>query len=350
VTSHAQPRAIAILIVLVMSTACGVRAAPLGDDPHPALPAPLERPRVKLGAAVQQALLAAGSEPGYASTFAGEFDSLTPELELKLDHLMPRPGEYDWSAADGLLAFADRHGKDMRGHALVWHRALPPWALARPWSRDELLALLKSHISATVGRYRGRIPEWDVVNEALNDDGSWRPGFWYDAIGPDYVEAAFRFAREADPGARLYYNDYGAERVNAKSDAILALATRLKKAGLLDGVGFQAHFTGSAYATREDLSANLARFAAAGLDLGISELDVAMSGTPGSTAEKLRREAEIYAGVAAACQAQPACKRLTVWGITDRHSWLAPADLPLLFDDAYAAKPAHAAVRAAMAR
>lgn len=335
-----------LLLACALGAACGARASP---GPAPAAVAPPGTTRQpKLGAAVQRAHLVDGGDPGYATTFASAFDSLTPELELKLDHLLPAPGAYDWAAADDLLAYAEAHGKEMRGHALVWHRALPPWMLSRTWAREDLLAFLRAHVAAAVGRYRGRIVEWDVVNEAFEDDGSWRRSLWYDVLGPGYVEAAFRFARDADPGAKLYYNDYGAEWANAKSDAILALAARLRQAGLLDGVGFQAHFNSGWYASGPDLAANLGRFAAAGVEVGITELDVAMSSLPGTAEERLRQEARIYAGVAAACQAQPACKRLTVWGVTDRYTWLAPADVPLLFDAAYAPKPAYAAVRAAI--
>jgi endo-1,4-beta-xylanase len=238
----------------------------------------------------------------------------------------------------------------MRGHTLVWYRALPDWMLARSWTREELLDFLRGYVHDVVGRYRGRIVEWDVVNEAFNDDGTWRRSLWYDVIGPEYVEAAFRFAREADPSVPLYYNDYGAEWVNAKSDAILALATRLRQQGLIDGVGFQAHFNAGWYASEADLSANLARFAAAGLDVGITELDVSMASSGGTAEDKLRLEASIYAGVAAACRAQPACRRLTVWGVTDKYGWLGPEAMPLPFDASYAPKPAMAALRAAAAR
>jgi GH35 family endo-1,4-beta-xylanase len=343
----------ALFLTLAIGSACSAQASPNSSPSAgaqaPAVAQPTSGGRqLKLGAAVQRARLVDPADPAYATTFAGAFDSLTPELELKLDHLLPKPGAYDWTAADDLLAYAEAHGKEMRGHALVWHRALPPWMTSRTWTPDELLAFLEAHVAATMGRYKGRIAEWDVVNEAFNDDGSWRSSLWYDVLGPGYVEAAFRFAREADPSAKLYYNDYGAEWANAKSDAILALATRLKQAGLLDGVGFQAHFNAGWYASETDLAANMARFAAAGLEIGITELDVAMSSETGTAEERLRDEARIYGGVAAACRAQPACKRLTVWGVTDRYTWLAPADVPLLFDAGYAPKPAYAAVRAAL--
>lgn len=345
-------------LVRVLSTlllACSLLAAcgPAGPETPAAatLPeAPTEKKAMKLGAAVNHFHLWDAGDRAYERTFLGEFDSLTPEYELKVDQLLPRPDAWDWSVADALVDYAASHGKELRGHALVWHRALPEWMLARSWTRDELLAFMRSYITAVVGRYRGRIAEWDVVNEAFEDDGSFRRSLWYDVIGPDYVEAAFRFAREADPTVPLYYNDYGAEWVNAKSDAILALGARLREKGFLDGVGFQAHFSASWYATEKDLSTNLARFAAAGLDVGVTELDVSMASAPGTAEDRLRAEADIYRGVAAACRAQPACRRLTVWGVTDRYGWLGADAMPLLFDPAYAPKPAYAAVRAILPR
>jgi GH35 family endo-1,4-beta-xylanase len=305
---------------------------------------------VKLGAAVNQGHLFDAQDPAYGKTFLREFDSLTPEYEMKLDRLLPAEGGYDFSDADRLVGYAEASGKEVRGHALIWHRALPPWMLQRAWTRDELLAFMRSHVEQVMGRYRGRIAEWDVVNEALNDDGTFRSSLWRDVIGPDYVEAAFRFARAADPAARLYYNDYGAEWVNAKSGAALALASRLKGLGLVDGVGFQAHVTARWYPAEDELDANLARFAAAGLDVGITELDVAMSAAAGTADERSRLESEIYGGFARACRRQPACKRFTTWGITDRYTWLSSADVPLLFDAGYAPKPAHAAVQVGLGR
>ncbi len=308
------------------------------------------RARVKLGAAVNHGYLFDAGDPTYAATFVQEFDSLTPEYELKLDQLLPREGAYDFAVADRLVDYAEKTGKEMRGHTLVWHEALPPWILARSWTREELLALLEQHVTTVVGRYRGRLAEWDVVNEALADDGTWRHSIWYDVIGPDYIEAAFRFARAADPGARLYYNDYGAEWMNAKSDEILALAKRLRALGLVDGVGFQSHFSAGWHPSEAELAANLARFSAAGLEVAVTELDVKMDSPSATLDEKLRSEADIYGAVARACQAEPACKRVTTWGITDRYSWMPATSAPLLFDADYARKPAYAAVRSALPR
>jgi GH35 family endo-1,4-beta-xylanase len=342
-------RPLLLLLLACALAGCDVRASDAPVRP-PARGANVGIGAMKLGAAVNHAHLWDAAEPAYEGTFAREFDSLTPEYELKVDQLLPQPSAWDFGVADRLLAYAESHGKELRGHTLVWHRALPAWMLERSWTREELLAFLHGYVSTVVGRYRGRIAEWDVANEVFDDDGTWRSSLWYDVIGPDYVEAAFRFAREADPSARLWYNDYGAERVNPKSDAILALAARLRAAGLADGVGFQAHFSAGSYTTEGELSANLARFADAGLEVGITELDVSMASAPGTLEDRLRLQAGIYAGVASACRAQPACRRVTVWGVTDKYGWLGGEALPLPFDASYAPKPAWSALRAAAPR
>ena len=337
-----------MLLTLACGAGPGASASPAAQV---ATVAAASREPVKLGAAVQHGPLFDAGDQGYARTVSRDYDSITPEYELKLDQVLPiDANRYDFSAADALLAFAESHGKQMRGHTLVWHRALPAWMTSRAWTRDELLAFLQSYISAVVGHYRGRIAEWDVVNEAFNDDGTYRSCLWYDVIGPDYVDAAFRFARAADPAARLYYNDYGGEWVNAKSDAALALATRLRSLGTIDGVGFQAHFTAKWYPSEAEFGANLARFAIAGLEVGVTEMDVAMGVATGALADKLGQEAAIYGGIARACQAEPACRRFTTWGVTDRHTWLSAADVPLLFDAQYAPKPARSAVLEALSR
>ncbi len=317
------------------------------------------RTPVKLGAAVNHYHLFDAHEPAYAATVEREFDSITAEYEMKMDQVVPNdPNTYDFSLGDQLLAYANAHGKELRGHALIWHRALPSWLTSRSWTRDELLAFLRTYVANVVGHYGDGVPEWDVVNEAFNDDGTYRSSIWHDVIDDpasgghdgDYVVAAFQAARAANSKARLYYNDYGIEWANAKSDAALNLVNQLKQAGFIDGVGFQSHFTASWYPSQDQFGANIARFAAAGVDVGVTEMDVAMGGAQGSPTQKMNQEAAIYGGIAQACQAQPACKRFTVWGVTDKYTWLSGSDIPLLFDTQYAAKPAYAAVRAALPR
>lgn len=309
------------------------------------------RALVRLGSAVWWSRI--GEDDRYEKTFLREFDSLTPENEMKMMFLQPRRGQFDFSVADRITAFAYSRGKDVRGHTLVYHSQLPRWLTKPliPWTRRDLLAVMEDHIKTVVGRYRGRIAEWDVVNEAFAEDGSYRGSLWDDVVGPDYIERAFRWAREADPHARLYYNDIAADYRNAKSDAIYRMAADFKRRGVpLDGVGLQMHVQTIAHPTQRDLASNMARFASLGLEVGITEMDVATSASPGTVGQKLRRQARVYRAAAQACQEQPACKGFTTWGFTDRSTWLGSEERPLIFDTSYRRKPAYYALMEALGR
>src|SRR3954449_2849797 len=285
-------------------------------------------------------------DAAYRSAFLTRFGSMTPETEMKMDAVQPQQGVFAFAAADQMVSLAAKNGKQLRGHTLVWGSALPGWLTSRSWTRDELLAILRNHVQTVVAHFRGRVKAWDVVNEAWNFDGSWRQNFWYQGIGPEYVEDAFRWAHEADPDAKLFYNDYSAERVNTKSDAIYAMVADFKSRGVpVDGVGFQAHAWKDWLASATSLRSNLERFAALGLDLEFTEMDIKSSELTGLTSDdRLRQAAEIYRRYAAACQEVPACKGLTVWGVGDAASWLGPAESPVLLDGSYAPKPAWTAV------
>ncbi|HEX4735074.1 MAG TPA: endo-1,4-beta-xylanase [Thermoleophilaceae bacterium] len=303
----------------------------------------ISRP-LPLGSAVTSTGL--NGDATYRSAFLTRFGSMTPETEMKMDALQPTQGQFNFSAADQMVSFAETNGKQLRGHTLVWGNSLPGWLTSRTWTRDELLAILRNHVQTVVAHFRGRVKAWDVVNEAWNWDGTWRQNFWYQGIGPEYVEDAFRWAREADPDAKLFYNDYSAERVNTKSDAIYAMLADFKTRGVpVDAIGFQAHAWKDWVASANSLRSNLRRFAALGLDIEFTEMDLKSSELTGLTSDdRLRQAAEIYRRYAAACQEVPACKGLTVWGVGDAASWLGPAEAPVLLDGAYAPKPAWSAV------
>lgn len=264
--------------------------------------------------------------------------------------LRPAPDRYDFRDTDRLVAFAEQYDVAVHGHSLVWHRQLPDWLEEREWTRDELLPLLRDHVRTVVGRYRGRVASWDVVNEPLAEDGSGlRDNVWLRVIGPEYIELALAWAHEADPDARLYLNEYGAELPGVKADSYHALAAGLLERGApLDVVGFEAHLL--QHAVPDDLDVQfgrtLRRFAELGLATDVSELDVVQSSVPGGRGRF--HQADVYRAVASACRDADRCGRLTTWGFSDRHSWLrgtgrTPAPLPL--DCAYQPKPAHDAVR-----
>jgi len=305
----------------------------------------------RVGAAVATRPLA--QDPVYREVLAREFSLVTTENALKHRYLCPARGEYRFADADAIVSFARAHGMGVRGHTLCWHGSTPPWVLAL--TRPEQVRTLREHIQAVVSRYRGRVGYWDVVNEAVAAEGrGLRDTSWLQALGPQYLAKAFRWAHEADPEARLFYNDYAAEGLNAKSAFIFRLLRELLDQGVpVHGVGLQMHVGLVAYPPRKELAANINRLASLGLEVHITEMDVKIQDGAGPLPARLDQQAEVYRVVTEACLAASGCTALVTWGVSDRYSWI-PAhtgrpDAPLLFDAAGAPKPAYAAVRAALA-
>ncbi|MGQ3553746.1 endo-1,4-beta-xylanase [Streptomyces rochei] len=277
-------------------------------------------------------------EADYAATLDREFNSATPENEMKWDATEPSRGTFTFSAADRVVDHARAQGMDVRGHTLVWHSQLPSWVGAL--GAADLRGAMNDHINQVMGRYKGQIHSWDVVNEAFQDGGSGarRSSPFQDKLGDGYIEEAFRTARAADPAAKLCYNDYNTDGVNAKSTAVYTMVKDFKARGVpIDCVGFQGHFNSNS-PVPADLRANLQRFADLGVDVQITELDIEGSGTA---------QADAYARVVDACLAVDRCTGITVWGVTDKYSWRS-GGTPLLFDGNYDAKPAYDAVLAAL--
>lgn len=312
---------------------------------------PLRR-QVRLGAATNQGHLFDAGEPKYQQTFLAYFDSMTPEFELKIAQLQPTRGQFEFTSADRLMDFAEANGKQLRGHTLIWGNSLPSWLTGRSWTREELIEVLETYVSTVVGHFRGRIPEWDVVNEAIDDNGALRSNLWMDTIGPEYVALAFQAAHRADPSAKLFYNDFSAERPNAKSAAIYNMAVALKEQGVpIDGIGMQAHVSPNYYPTQAALESVISRLEGAGLESELTEVTVNMANVSGLTdEEKLALQTEIYQGMVAACQAHLGCTRVTTWGVTDKYTSMGSASVPLLFDTQYEPKPALGVVRSVLGR
>jgi endo-1,4-beta-xylanase len=303
---------------------------------------------IVLGTAVDDAPLR--NESGYRKTLARQFAALTPENAMKWDALENERGSLRWAAADRAVAFAADHDMTVRGHTLVWHAQLPAWIADGKLGADELRAVMRDHIAAVMGRYKGRVRTWDVVNEVVGDDGALRKSVWLDTLGPAFIAEAFAAARRADPKARLAMNEIGAEGVGPKSDTLYRLAKGLKARGLLDEVGFQSHFTLDG--VPPTMPENLRRFAALGLDVAITEADVRVR--DGGTPEQLEVQGQVYAKLVDTCRAVARCKALTVWGFTDRHSWI-PESSPgygsaTLLDEDLKAKPAYRAFARALRR
>jgi len=336
------------------------------------------RDAFKVGVAVNAAT-ATGRDTATRALVVREFDSITPDNMLKAAIVNPRPGVFDFAAADSFVALGERHGMFIVGHTLVWHNQTPPWfftdSAGRPNTPSQQAERLRSHIEAVAGRYRGRIHAWDVVNEVVGDDGGYRPTTWVKGIGdPDsLVTLAFRYASQYAPGTELYYNDFNAWRP-AKRDGIVRLVRMLKRKGIrIDGVGMQGHW-GLDYPESRYIEAAIDSFAATGVKVMITELDVTVlpwptpqqtadpsvrvasnpklnpypDGLPDSVQQQLaKRYGDLFHTYASHCGV---VTRVTLWGVSDKGSWRngwpipGRTDYPLLFDRNDEPKPAFNAV------
>ncbi len=274
------------------------------------------------------------NEPLYSQTLADQFNMVTPETSMKFDKTEPEPGVFTFGDGDAIVAFARAHNIQVRGHNLVWYRALPAWITNGTFTRDQLMTILRDHIMTEVSHYRGAVNIWDVVNEAIDDQGNLRDNIWLRVIGPDYIDLAFQWAHEADPQALLFYNDYGGEGLGHKSDAIYALLKAMITRGVpVQGVGLQMHVSLDRYPDAQDLLANMKRLAALGLQVQITEMDVEIQGDPRPMQARLQAEASIYQEVLSTCLAFKPCTAFVMWGFTDAYSWIPGAtghpDAPL---------------------
>ncbi len=277
-------------------------------------------------------------EAAYVNTLNTEFNSVTPENEMKWDALEPSQNSFSFGNADRIVNHAQSRGMAVRGHTLVWHQQLPGWVSGLPAA--QLRTAMNNHITTVMRHYQGDIHSWDVVNEAFQDGGSGarRSSPFQDKLGDGFIEEAFRTARAADPNAKLCYNDYNTDGQNAKSNAVYAMVSDFKARGVpIDCVGFQSHFNPQS-PVPSDYRANLQRFANLGVDVQITELDIEGSGTA---------QANNYRTVTEACLGVTRCTGITVWGIPDHYSWRA-SGTPLLFDRNYQKKPAYTAVLTAL--
>jgi len=268
------------------------------------------------------------------------------------------PGTFDFSKADEIVRFAQAHGMKVRGHCLVWDHNNPQWLADGHFTSTQLSRLLQEHISREVKHYAGDVFAWDVVNEAMDENGKLKDSIWYNRPGiglsdngTAYIERAFRWAHEADPNALLYYNEAAGEGMNRKSDAVYAMAADFKKRGVpINGIGLQMHISDLDF-DPAPLARNIARLSALGLQVHITELDVSLpvDSSGQFRSSDLQRQADIYRGIVRACLQNPGCTAIQTWGFTDKYSWIGShsretrgAALP--FDRAYKPKPAYSAV------
>jgi endo-1,4-beta-xylanase len=302
------------------------------------------------------------TEPAYASTLAREFNMVEAEDAMKWWVLRPDAATYDFGQGDELVRFAQAHGMKVRGHCLVWGRSNPEWLTQGHFTVPQLSRLLHEHIDRVMGHYAGQVFAWDVVNEALDENGNVRSSIWYDepgigfsGHGTEYIERVLRWAHEADPHALLFYNEAEGEGLNRKSDAIYAMVNDFKRRGVpIDGVGLQMHISladADIPAIAADISTNIARLTALGVQVQITELDVSLpldsSGL--ARAEDLSRQADVYRAIVRACLNSAGCTAIQTWGFTDKYSWIGSHSRgargqALPFDRTYQPKAAYRAV------
>jgi endo-1,4-beta-xylanase len=329
-----------------------------------------------IGAALNEAQFSGGNV-AEAALVKAQFDTISPENVLKWESIHPKPDQYDFTAADRYVEFGQKNGMFIVGHTLVWHSQTPKWVFQddkdNPADRDTLLLRMSNHISTVVGRYKGKIGGWDVVNEALNEDGTLRESPWEKIIGEDYLLKAYQFAHEADPQAELYYNDYSLENAPKQNGAV-ALIKKLQAQGVpITAVGLQGHYKMD-WPGPQQVDATIQAFSKLGVKVMITELDLDVlppatrsqaaevsmnfalqaklnpytNGLPDAVQQTLaKRYADLFAVFV---QHHDTVSRVTFWGVTDGDSWLnnwpvkGRAAHPLLFNRDGKPKPAFNAV------
>lgn len=303
-----------------------------------------------IGAAVNPADL---SDPGYVQALGREFNLIVPENAMKFAETEPAPHQFNFCAGDQIVAYAQGNGMKVRGHNLVWQADLPSWLTNGNYSSADTAGILQEHINTVMGHYKGQLIEWDVVNEAISYSAPYgpQPSYWLNQLGSNYIDMAFQWAHTADPNVKLYYNETGGEGLGAKSDAVYNLVKGMLSRGVpVNGVGLQMHLDLNSAPSQADMSSNMARLAALGLEVHITEMDVRLpvDSNGNASAAALASQAAIYQSVMSACQAAPNCTAFLTWGISDAYSWI-PSTYPgfgaaLLLDAKYQPKAAYNSV------
>jgi len=325
-----------------------------------------------IGAALNQEQIS-GKDANAIAVVRKHFNSITPENILKWSLVHPEPNTYNFEPADQFVALGEKNNMFIVGHTLVWHHQAPDWLFVgttgKPVDREILLKRMKEHIFTVVGRYKGRIDGWDVVNEAVGNDGQMRKNKWVEIIGKDYVQKAFEYARQADPKAELYYNDFNMWQKGQREGVIRLIRDLQSKGVRVDGIGIQGHY-GLDYPPLDELEESIVAFAELGVKVMITELDITVlpsawghrgaditlnfelqeklnpyvKGLPDSEQNNLAgRYAELFSLFH---KHRDKISRVTFWGVHDGQSWRnywpveGRTDYPLLFDRQYQPKPA----------
>ncbi|GAB4415105.1 MAG: endo-1,4-beta-xylanase [Bacteroidia bacterium] len=372
-----RPLRLQVRSLLLLCVAAGIGSFAAGPwraqgDPHTLKDA--LRAKFHIGTALSVSQLM-GRDTAAMRVVTTHFNAIVAENCMKSGELQREEGVFDFSKADRLVALGEQHGMHIHGHTLIWHAQAPRWFFTdkegNEVSREVLIGRMRDHIYTVAGRYKGRVHSWDVVNEAILDDGSYRPSKFYNIIGEDYIRLAFEFAREADPAAKLYYNDYSMA-IPAKRAGVVAMISKLQaQGGQIDGIGMQGH-VGLDYPSVAEFERSRLAFAGLGVDVAISELDITVlpsphdgadvsvgaayeqamnpypDGLPDSVSTALNDRYLRFFGLF--LKHEDKISRVMLWGVNDGHSWRngwpirGRTDYPLLFDRNNRPKPAVAAI------
>ncbi len=301
-----------------------------------------------VGAAVDLSLL--NYDTTYQIIAIKQFNSFTPENIFKAAYLHPEPNAFNWNEADQLADFCQRYNKRLHGHTLIWHEQLPPWIWNFEGNADAWEQLMKTHIQTIMTHFKGKVKAWDLFNEAFSEDGTLRNTVWMQHIGATYIEKACLFAREADPGALLFYNDYNLESNPAKRNGVISFFNHLRDRGIaIDGIGVQMHIS-LVYPDASQIADAFKVISDNGYKIHVSELDISVNPEGryiGPDQELFKKQANLLGQLILHYNQLPAKNQygITFWGISDKTSWIRSSfhriDYPLLYDDEYKPKPAY---------
>jgi endo-1,4-beta-xylanase len=332
--------------IAIAGAAAAVLAPAIGD-------ASAQTKRIRYGAAAMKENFL--DDPLYRDALVKHCDIIVPMNDLKWEALRPTREQFSFADADRIISFARSNGKDVRGHALCWYGGMPQWAKAMS-TRQEAERELRKHIETVVPRYRGQIPSWDVVNEAIAHEpakqGVWRDTIWQKLLGPDHIDIAFSTAAQADPKAELVYNDYDlentGERQSLRRQHVLALVRRLQDKKIpIHAIGFQAHLYAEQAIDSDGIGKFVKELKALGIRVLVTELDVIDWRLPGPPQERDEAAARHVKAFLDALAAAGGLETVITWGITDRYSWIPEhfkrndklPNRPLPLDSDYRPKP-----------
>ncbi|SMF45516.1 endo-1,4-beta-xylanase [Alteromonadaceae bacterium Bs31] len=332
----------------------------------------------RIGAALSSERFETKKDPILEPLVSREFNAITLENDMKWERVQPKENSWNWAIPDAFIEYGTQQNMYICGHVLVWHSQIPEWVFknskGKPASRKQLLERMEKHINTCVGRYKGRIDAWEVLNEAVDEDKGWRKSPWYQIIGEDYAEKAFRMAHNADPSAHLYYNDYNMHSPDKRAFLLDYLKKQKKRGTPIQGIGMQGH-VGLSYPEIHQFEASLKAYAAAGMRIHISELEMDVlpaawdfMGAEISTSFEYSDELNPYSkGLPADIEKQmneryvqffklflkyrESIERITFWGVADHESWKndfpvkGRTNYPLLFDREYRRKPCYHAIK-----